>query len=165
MLLSLALACPGEAPAWDVEALQDPATCETCHPDHHRQWSGSMHAYAAEDPVFVAMNARGQRETGGALGDFCVRCHAPMAVELGLTSDGLDLESVPDHLRGVGCYFCHQVTDVAGEANNPLVLAHDGRMRGRLTTPSKRVRTASCIRSCTPGAASNRPTSAGAVTT
>ena len=33
------------------------------------QWSGSMHAYAADDPVFVAMNKRGQRETNGELGD------------------------------------------------------------------------------------------------
>ena len=50
-----------------------------------------MHAYAAEDPVFLAMNQRLQRETGGALGDFCVRCHAPMAVREGATRDGLDL--------------------------------------------------------------------------
>jgi hypothetical protein len=40
-----------------------------------------MHAYAAEDPVFLAMNARGQRETQGALGAFCVNCHAPLAVQ------------------------------------------------------------------------------------
>ena len=43
-----------------------------------------MHAYAAEDPVFLAMNQRGQRETNGELGDFCVQCHAPVAVHVGL---------------------------------------------------------------------------------
>ena len=32
-----------------------------------------MHAYASDDPVFQAMNKRAQRETNGALGDFCVR--------------------------------------------------------------------------------------------
>ena len=37
----------------------DPATCQSCHPTHVRDWSGSMHAYASDDPVFVAMNARG----------------------------------------------------------------------------------------------------------
>ena len=55
-----------------VETLQDPNTCTECHPKHFQQWSGSMHAYASEDPVFIAMNKRGQRETGNALGDFCV---------------------------------------------------------------------------------------------
>ena len=30
--------------------------------------------------VFLAMNERGQRETGGQLGPFCVNCHAPLAV-------------------------------------------------------------------------------------
>ena len=34
---------------------------------------------AMDDPVFIAMNKKGQRETNGALGTFCVNCHAPMA--------------------------------------------------------------------------------------
>ena len=62
-----------------------------CHPTHHEQWSGSMHAYASDDPVFVAMNKRGQRETNGALGTFCIKCHAPMAVAIGtITADERD---------------------------------------------------------------------------
>ena len=75
-------ACGGGSPtvSLDREALLDPEACRSCHPAAYQEWSGSMHAYAAEDPVFRAMNQRGQRETGGALGDFCVKCHAPMAV-------------------------------------------------------------------------------------
>ena len=46
-----------------------------------------MHAYAADDPVFVAMNKRGQRETNGELGTFCVKCHAPMAVANGTITE------------------------------------------------------------------------------
>jgi hypothetical protein len=108
----------------------DPETCAECHADHVRDWSGSMHAYAAEDPVFLAMNARGQRETDGALGDFCVRCHAPMAVLTGATTDGLNLSDVATPLQGVTCYFCHSVAEVGGEHNNPLVLSEDLVMRG-----------------------------------
>src|SRR5687768_13395993 len=67
------------------EALQDPQSCAGCHPDHYREWSGSMHAFAGVDPVFLALNKRMQRETNGALGNFCVQCHAPMAVRLGAT--------------------------------------------------------------------------------
>lgn len=118
------------------DELLDPATCESCHPTHYRQWLGSMHAYAAEDPVFLAMNARGQRETNGELGDFCVNCHAPMAVALGETEDGLDLDQVPQHLQGITCYFCHNVEAVEGTHNNPLVLAMDDVMRGGIDDPS-----------------------------
>jgi hypothetical protein len=72
----------------------DPETCRTCHQDQYSEWAASMHAHAAEDPVFIAMNRRGQEETAGALGDFCVRCHAPMAVREGRTVDGLNLDSL-----------------------------------------------------------------------
>lgn len=118
-----------------LEEMMDPASCAPCHSQHYREWSGSMHAYAAEDPIFVAMNARGQEETDGALGDFCVQCHAPMAVRTGATTDGLNLDELDDSLLGVTCYFCHNVVDVQGTHNNPLVLANDLIMRGGLEDP------------------------------
>lgn len=118
------------------EQLLDPQSCAECHPSHVREWSGSMHAYAAEDPVFRALNARGQRETNGELGDFCVNCHAPMAVREGLTTDGLNLDEVPQHLQGVTCYFCHSVDAVEGDHNNPLRLADDLVMRGGYDDPA-----------------------------
>ncbi|MDD9936701.1 MAG: multiheme c-type cytochrome [Myxococcales bacterium] len=122
------------------EELKDPETCKDCHPRHYREWRSSMHAYAAQDPVFLAMNRRGQEETGGELGDFCIGCHAPMAVLEGSTTDGLNLDEVPDHEKGITCYFCHNVVDVEGDHNNPLVLAgEDGlgdlTMRGGIDDP------------------------------
>ncbi|MBX2801489.1 MAG: cytochrome c family protein [Myxococcales bacterium] len=133
MIIWVLVACSGQK--LTVEELRDPAACADCHPDHHREWSGSMHAYASEDPVFRALNERGQEETGGELGDFCVKCHAPMAVELGLTTDGTNLDEVPDHLLGVTCYYCHQVDAVEGEHNNPLRIAGDALMRGGIPDP------------------------------
>jgi hypothetical protein len=117
------------------EQLLDPENCKSCHPTHYREWSGSMHAYAARDPVFLAMNRRGQRETDGELGDFCIKCHAPMAVVDGLTTDGLDLEQLPDIDRGVSCYFCHNVIGVEGDHNALLRLANDTTMRGPIRDP------------------------------
>ncbi len=137
LLLGLALAaCGGDDPVKSVEELRDPATCMECHAQHYQQWSGSMHAYASDDPVFVAMNKRGQRETNGALGDFCVKCHAPMAVQLGLT-DGtsFDPAALPAEARGITCYFCHNVDRVAEDHNNGLVLANDQTMRGGALSP------------------------------
>ena len=118
------------------EALQDPLSCAGCHPDHFREWSGSMHAYAGVDPVFLAMNKRMQRETNGALGTFCVQCHAPLAVRAGLTKDGLNLAELDPKLLGVNCYFCHNAEFNGGDFhNNPLQLADDGVMRGGLSNP------------------------------
>jgi hypothetical protein len=95
-----------------------------------------MHAYAADDPVFVAMNARGQRETNHALGTFCVKCHAPMAVVMGATTDGTNLDTLPAHLKGVTCYFCHSAQAVNGTHDNPIALASDGVLRAAIQDPT-----------------------------
>lgn len=124
-------------PTLTGDALLDPANCQPCHVDHFREWSGSMHAYASDDPVFLAMNRRMQRESKGQLGDFCVKCHAPMAVRLGMTKDGLNLAELPSSVRGITCYFCHTVDEVRGTHDNPLHLADDGVLRGGFDDPAK----------------------------
>lgn len=117
------------------EELLDPTTCGRCHVDHYQQWSGSMHAYAAEDPLFVAMNARFQRETKGEHKDFCVKCHAPVAVLDGKTTDGLNLAELPSKYRGVTCFYCHTVDAVADLHNNGLRSGDPTLMRGPLADP------------------------------
>lgn len=139
----LALACETEQSAATSDAssqlsreeLQDPERCAGCHPRHYEQWAGSMHAYAADDPVFVAMNRRAQRETGGELGAFCVKCHAPVALLEGATTDGLNLGAVPKKLRGVTCWFCHNAIDVGDHFNNDVILANDRTLRAALDPP------------------------------
>ena len=117
------------------DAMLDPQTCKACHTDHYRDWSGSMHAYASDDPVFLAMNARGQRETNGQLGNFCVNCHAPMAVHEGATTDGLNLATVPQKLKGVTCFFCHTISSVDGAHNAMVSTSGDLVMRGEYSNP------------------------------
>jgi hypothetical protein len=92
-----------------------------------------MHAYAAQDPVFIAMNQRGQRETKGKLGDFCVRCHAPMAVREKAIADFADLSRVPKSLQGVTCYFCHNAVGTKEHFNGGVELADDTTMRASLS--------------------------------
>ena len=134
--LAIAACGGGGGPELTVEQLQDPAACMECHPKHYQQWSGSMHAYASEDPVFIAMNNRGQRETNGKLGEFCVSCHAPMAVALGLTDgQNFDPAALPPTAKGVTCFFCHNVSNVTSIHNNGLMLAMDQTMRGGLRDP------------------------------
>lgn len=136
-LAALAAGCGDDV--YSVERLQDPATCMDCHQTHYTQWSGSMHAYASDDPVFIAMNRRGQRETNGALGAFCIKCHAPMAVLSGTITDANAAEFDPAKLapreRGITCYFCHNVAAVEADHNNGLRLAMDQTMRGGARNP------------------------------
>jgi hypothetical protein len=124
-----------ETPSLSIEEVRDPESCRGCHPVHYEEWAGSMHAYAADDPVFIAMNERGQRETNGELGDFCVQCHAPLAVILGETTDGLNLDEVPRFLKGVTCAYCHQVDAMEDTNNAQLHLSEDGVMRGGIEAP------------------------------
>jgi hypothetical protein len=138
--LSLALAaCTNAAPSaapttyFDRDTLMDPETCASCHPNQYAEWASSLHAHASDDPLFVAMNARGQREAG--IGTFCVKCHAPMAVRTGATADGLNLAELSPKLQGVTCFFCHTTSEVTDTHDNPLVLADDDVMRGEYDDP------------------------------
>ncbi|MGH7434470.1 MAG: multiheme c-type cytochrome, partial [Polyangiaceae bacterium] len=116
-------------------SLLDAKTCGSCHADHYNDWAGSMHAYSADDPIFLAMNARGQRETDGGLGTFCVNCHAPMAVRDGKTTDGLNLASLPAQYHGVTCFFCHSIASVDGTHNAAVTISDDLVMRGEYFDP------------------------------
>lgn len=120
------------------EELLAPETCQTCHAEHYREWARSMHAYAGTDPVFHAMNRRMVRQLGPGSADFCIKCHAPMAVRLGLTKDGLDVGDAPPWALGVTCVFCHTVDAVQGTHSAQLTIAADGVLRGAIRDPSPR---------------------------
>ena len=124
-------------PTASAQELRDPNACRDCHPSHYGDWAKSMHAYASKDPVFLAMNARGQRETGGQLGNFCVKCHAPVAVNDGMTKDGLNLDSLPDAEKGVTCFFCHSINSVGTTHVNAddIGVASDLVIRGEIPNP------------------------------
>src|SRR6476620_7117024 len=79
------------ATTYTVEQLKNPETCKDCHPKQYQEWSGSMHAYATDDPLFVAMNKMGQQAN---IGPFCVKCHAPMAVHEGTNDGGVELDKL-----------------------------------------------------------------------
>lgn len=122
-------------PGLTRQELMNPESCRGCHPVHYEQWRGSMHAYASFDPVFHAMNRKGQKETAGELGDFCVKCHAPLAVALGLSEDGLNLSDLPSYTQGIGCYTCHATSHVGALANNGLQFDDDDVLRGGIFEP------------------------------
>lgn len=124
---------PQGAKPFTPEELRDSNNCVGCHPSQYKEWSGSMHAYAADDPIFVALNKRMQRDPGAG-GTFCVQCHAPMAVRDGRTKDGLDLDTMPTR-KGVTCVFCHAAASANGLSNNPVVLTDPPSLAGAIRDP------------------------------
>ena len=69
-----------------------------------------MHAYAITDPVFHAMHSLAQKETGGEIGDFCIRCHAPVGTGTGeVTASTKGPEGLSEtSLAAVSCEVCHR---------------------------------------------------------
>lgn len=112
------------------------ANCSGCHNDLRDEqgatislgdeWSGSMMAHAARDPLFHAKFASEQQRNPAltsVLSEKCLRCHAPMAVfEAGFDGQPLTLledtgildPANPYHdqaMEGVSCMACHQIED------------------------------------------------------
>jgi len=138
LLLSLALtavACGEEETRTHHSRFADSTTCASCHQDHYTEWSQSMHAQSGRDPIFRAMFDKGQRDTNGAVGGFCISCHAPMALRTGASENGDNLDELPDELTGIGCVFCHTVDAVEGTDNNPLKLGDPQVLFGAITNP------------------------------
>jgi hypothetical protein len=138
VLLLVVAACGGDDdPPRQLtrEQLLDPENCKDCHPKHYDEWSASMHAYASRDPVFIAMNKRMQEQVPENA-QFCVQCHAPMALRENKITNFADLSNVPKPYQGVTCYFCHNAVNVKDDHFNANIdLANDTIMRGALDNP------------------------------
>lgn len=123
-------------PAFVSTHFSGAANCAACHDDLvdddgrdvsiQHDWSATMMAHAARDPVFQAKFASEVKRNPAlesVLEAKCLHCHAPMASidaaydgeSLSLTADGGILDPLsPYHdqaMQGVGCTLCHQIED------------------------------------------------------
>ena len=97
-------------------------TCATCHPDHYREWSVSPHAYAQMSPVFNAMHGTVLKLTNGTNGDFCIRCHTPVGMNLGEPEFMSNMDRHPTSREGVTCIVCHRVNKSYGKLSGRLAI-------------------------------------------
>ena len=97
-------------------------TCATCHPDHFREWSVSPHAYAQMSPVFNAMHGTVLKLTNGTNGDFCIRCHTPVGMNLGEPEFMSNMDRHPTSREGVTCIVCHRVNRSYGKLSGRLAI-------------------------------------------
>ncbi len=106
------------------------ATCRTCHPNHYREWSVSSHAYAQLSPVFNAMQATITKQTAGANGDFCIRCHTQVGMNLGEPTYMSNMDRNPTSREGITCIVCHRVANAYGKVSGRFAI-----VKGDITQP------------------------------
>jgi Cytochrome c554 and c-prime len=90
-------------------------TCATCHVKQFEEWSVSQHAYAQVSVVFNAMQTKININTGGTNGDFCIRCHTPLGMNLSESVYGSNLDRTPASREGLTCVACHRVNQAYGK--------------------------------------------------
>lgn len=98
------------------------ASCRTCHPDHYKEWSVSPHAYAQLSPVFNAMQATINLGTSGSNGDFCIRCHTQVGMNLGEPVYMSNMDRHPSSREGITCVVCHRLENAYGKVSGRFAL-------------------------------------------
>ena len=97
-------------------------TCAACHPDHYREWSVSAHAYAQLSPVFNAMQGRILQLTNGTNGDFCIRCHTQVGMNIGEPEFMTNMDRHPTSREGITCIVCHRLPEAYGKVSGRLAI-------------------------------------------
>jgi hypothetical protein len=111
-----------------------PAQNCQCHSNFVNEWRQSLHGKALSDPLFQTQLTEANDATGGKIGPFCLKCHAPVAVMIGMGSKS-DTSTAGG--QGIPCSFCHQVTGTSGSVGNvSLLVDPSGTYRAQIATPT-----------------------------
>ena len=123
---------PGEEHRKLFEKTRYPSAtaCKTCHPGHYREWSVSQHAYAQLSPVFNSMHAKIVKLTNGSNGDFCIRCHTQVGMNLNEPVFMSNMDRHPVSREGITCVVCHRLDNSYGKVSGRFAL-----VEGDLATP------------------------------
>ncbi|MEE9295604.1 MAG: multiheme c-type cytochrome [Phycisphaerae bacterium] len=94
------------------------AECGECHPKHYEEWRVSPHAYAQISPIFNAMHATILKRTNGSNGDFCIRCHTPVGMDMGEPLHDSNMNRSIVSVEGITCIVCHRVASNYGKISS-----------------------------------------------
>ncbi len=106
---------------------ESPDRCLSCHGNYNIEiepyfnWSGSMMAQAARDPLYEACLAITNQNVPDG-GDLCIRCHSPEGWLEGrsIPTDGSALTNADK--EGIHCDFCHRMIKPTSPGTNPFPL-------------------------------------------
>jgi hypothetical protein len=101
-----------------VEAAESVQVCSQCHASAVAghpvaivgDWSGSMMAQSARDPIFYAALAVANKYRTSA-GEYCIRCHSPTGWLAGHSEDFTGHALAGTDFDGVQCDYCHRAGD------------------------------------------------------
>ncbi|MCA9197351.1 MAG: hypothetical protein KDA87_07420 [Planctomycetales bacterium] len=85
--------------------------CKACHEQIYQEWSVSSHAYAAISPMFHRFEQTINNLANGTIGYFCLRCHSPVGVSMGMSRDASIWEVPLVAREGVTCIACHRIRE------------------------------------------------------
>ncbi|MCA9134213.1 MAG: hypothetical protein KDA45_13690, partial [Planctomycetales bacterium] len=91
--------------------------CAPCHQKIYDEWRVSAHAYAAVSPMFHKFEQKITELSQGTIGTFCMRCHAPAAVQLNFPREASIMDAPPVFREGVTCVACHRVREAYGRVH------------------------------------------------
>lgn len=123
---------------YSLDDFQSAQACSTCHPQYFREWNGSMHHYASNDPIWNLASNSVQSSSHGALQSWCWQCHAPIAWLTGNTSSPFQISDLPPIVReGINCDICHKMRPPYNTTLQTVTYNYEaGRMQyGTLTDP------------------------------
>jgi len=89
-----------------------PETCRDCHPKQYKEWSGSVHNLAFQDPIYQGELNKAVKSVGHEISRQCEGCHSPAGMLTGeIKGPGVTgLSSVASN--GVSCDMCHSISGV-----------------------------------------------------
>jgi hypothetical protein len=117
----------GKDPHWELfakNAYPSAKECAPCHEQIYREWSVSSHAYASISPMFQKFEQKINDLSQGTIGYFCLRCHAPVATDMGVPRDANIWQTIPAAHEGVTCIACHRVVERYGRVNGERRIEH-----------------------------------------
>jgi hypothetical protein len=89
-----------------------PSECAGCHEKEYKEWTGSVHHLAFQDPVYQGELNKAVKAVGHEVTRQCEGCHSPAGMVTGeIKGAGLAGLS-PMALAGVSCDVCHSVSGV-----------------------------------------------------
>lgn len=133
--LQSSLADENHAELFAEDIYPSAVTCADCHPSQYEQWSVSQHAYAQMSPIFMAMQMRINTLTSSTNGDFCIRCHNQVGMNLEESPFISNLDRPASSREGITCSVCHRVSKSYGKISGRLPLVR-GPMQSTIFGPS-----------------------------
>lgn len=97
-------------------------TCGTCHPRHFEEWAVSQHSYAQLSPAYMALQNFINLQVNGTNGDFCIRCHNQVGMNMEERTQISNLERHPTSREGITCIVCHRVANIYNKASGRVAL-------------------------------------------